>query len=665
MDVWEEAAPLASRILTDEHRDYLVDGSHIDPDIVESRGYYSPTKENIVRLVAAGKLNKGVQKADAWIGIPIYRPDGTKHCEVFRLFGPNVPEKMKYVWPNNTRNALDVHPGIQPLVLDPAFPLIVTEGVKKADAILSAALREGIDCVVVAANGCWGWRAKVNKGSVASPDFSDIVLADRRVWVVSDSDFRTNNNVRRGWSEATSYLGSKGAGGKALLVVTPASGFDKQGADDYLRAGNTLRDLLAMGATPELVYLEESLEEHRPIPASNGLDIIRSAADTVPHLLTPVVPERGISVVAGHSATYKTWHGLALALDGAFQKPWLDHPDITTREDGFTTLYVNKEMGQAMLGSRLKKLANNPRYKDDADFETRIAEHMHFTDDPEIDLNQQVHRDRLEEFILENTVNLVIFDSLSMCWSGDENSNSEVGILYNHLRGIISRTACSIILIHHTLKPAGINKKNHIMFAVRGAGQIVQQADSALVFNPLESEHQAPDTREVVISYAKTRTVMEPPAFVVSFKDNDSLFHSLNYVGLWKEKTAGNYASSPGDTTKLRDWMVSAMMEMPALKPESTGLRTPQLIKLLKMNWPLGTTPPSDTALKNALKEMVEVGDLEQIIEDRRNGNLYKLPEIEDGSLPATSTLPTNREVLSLSGPDEERLPMLESDEGD
>lgn len=651
-DIWETAAPLARRRLKDEHRAYLTEGSGISEDVIDARGYYSPGRDSILKLIETGYLNKSVSKATDFLGIPVFRPDGKKHCEIFRLWGEKVPADMKYAWPSKTRNALDVHPGMQSLVLEPEFPLILTEGVKKADAILSAAIREGFDCLVVAANGCWGWRAKVNGGSVVVPDFQDIVLTGRRIWVVSDSDFRSNSGVRKGWSEATTYLGGKiGADSeknlqhRSLLVIVPQPGIEKNGADDFLVAGGTLSSLLALGASPQYVLEDAGMEDRRPLLGTNGFDLISTALDEVPHLLAPVLPENGIVVVAGHSATFKTWHGLSLALDGAFGLPWLDHPELSIRATGFSTLYVNKEMGQAMLGSRLKKLASNPRYRNIPGGDDTLRQRLStlLESEADFDLASESHRSRLEEYILLHEVDLVVLDSLSMCWSGDENSNSEVGVFYSQLRGVISRVHCTFVILHHTLKPGGSSKSNHIMFNVRGAGQIVQQADTAIVFTPLETEQQAPGVSEVVVSYAKTRTTKEPPSFVSAFKDHDGVYFDTSYVGLYREITAQSYVGSRRDPRKLTEWVGAMMLEMPALQHTASGIRAGQLISLLRTSWPAGTgEAPSESAIKRSITQMLEDSSLEVIDTNKRLGDLYKLPEIIDGdALQVPSTVPS------------------------
>ncbi len=229
-DVWETAAPLASRILSDEHRRILCEESGISDEIVDERGYHTLDRAAVAMLVALEVIHPLALEAEGWLAIPLFRPDGEKHGEALRLFGHKG--KAKYLFPTGERNAFDIHPSFTADTLDTSIPVLLTEGVKKADAILTAAELEGYACVVVAINGCWGWHAKVDGASVASPDFLDIAWKERRVYVIPDSDYRTNDAVREGWSQCATYLSSKTGPHRTQLVVVPPHGTEKQNADD-------------------------------------------------------------------------------------------------------------------------------------------------------------------------------------------------------------------------------------------------------------------------------------------------------------------------------------------------------------------------------------------------------------------------------------------------
>ena len=105
------------------------------------------------------------------------------------LYRPDTPqvgsegERQKYLYPAEQSMRLDVHPRCAPLLQDPAIPLWVTEGVKKADALVSHAL-----CAVTLL-GVDGWRGTNDKGGkMALPEWYDIAMRGRDIRLVFDSD---------------------------------------------------------------------------------------------------------------------------------------------------------------------------------------------------------------------------------------------------------------------------------------------------------------------------------------------------------------------------------------------------------------------------------------------------------------------------------------------
>lgn len=639
--VYETVAPLDTRSLSDEHRQILEVESGIAPDVLEERGYYTLSQREALQLVQLEVYHAGIMQADGWLAIPIFRPDGTKHGEVLRLDNPRS-QKMKYCWPMGNRNALLIHPYSFDLLTDRSIPVFFAEGIKKADAILSAARAEGIPCIVVAINGSYGWRVTVNGGKVASPDFLDIAWDERKVYVIADSDYRTNDSVSQGYNELCAYVSSKTGDHRTFLVVPPPNGVAKQGADDYLAAGNTLESLLGYAVSPKHAT-ENTQIERVPLYIRTGSRIIEEAAAGIPYLISPLLPEASIMMVAGHSGTLKTWHLLDLMLAMACGKPWLDHPTLLMRERPVNTLYVNKEMNGVVLGQRLKMLARHSRYADDEDLLREMLDQRVFTTDEAIlDLTSATQRDRLEESIMANNIETVVLDSLSMCWSGDENSNSEVGAFYNQMRQITERTRVVWLIIHHLGKPQGNSQSRHpIQFSIRGAGQLGQQADAALVlstFNPVNIEDGA---KQISIVHAKARTAVEIESFISQFKEQDGLTASLIYSSPLKGAQERSYVSSGKDPVFLDGWIMEQVRKISAMEPTGPGIRAAPLAAQLLAGWEGPTKErPSEMAVKKRFDALLAKGDFTMIDTHPRHGKLYRLSE-------AFATEPSSEEVPS------------------
>lgn len=633
-DKYKQATPYKTRTLQKAHKQTLVTGSSILPGVVRERAYYSLKESNVRVLVSQGVVPAYVLRAESWMGIPIYRPDGRHHGDIIRLFkGP--ASAPKYVWPAGQRNAMDIHPLAWDLIDKPDVPLVFVEGVKKEDSVLSQAIAEGIEIIPIGLNGAWGWKISTDGGSLVSPDLLDLPLHKRQCYIIGDSDYRSNDLVRQGFDGLSTYLSSKKDSqdenrAKVLLVAVPPSGVGKQGADDYFVSGGSLASLLSLGVTPRYFAIaSKEQEEQKPVAYESGLTMFNTALEKVPHMVEPILPEGSILLLAGHSGSYKTWHAIKLMLDGAFGFSWTDHPGLGQPGKAFKSIYVNKEMSGAMMKTRLRQLAKDPKYAGVPDWHNILDKNIFCVQEPEMNLAEPIHRARLEAFISEVGAQLIILDSFSMCWTGDENKANEVADFYMHLRGITERTGVCWGLVHHLVKPQG-RKDSPDKHTVRGSGQIVQQADSILLFTLYEEdEAKKPSNtavKEIIVTHTKTRTSMEMDSWMTTFDVGDGLFYSLRYIGLLKDRRASEYTRSHGSSIKFEKWAKTALARMPAMLPTGSGLRTKQLSVLLTAAWPEldGEKAPSDSTIQRQIKIMADTGDLEMLDVNKKLGNLYR-----------------------------------------
>jgi hypothetical protein len=101
---------------------------------------------------------------------------------------------------------LDVPPGTRPHLGNPAIPLWITEGIRKADSGASRGL------AIIALLGVWNWRGTNSAGGkVVLPDWECIALNGRPVYLAFDSDAMTNAQVAKALRRLGAFLTSRKA----------------------------------------------------------------------------------------------------------------------------------------------------------------------------------------------------------------------------------------------------------------------------------------------------------------------------------------------------------------------------------------------------------------------------------------------------------------------
>ena len=127
--------------------------------------------------------------------MPLLRADGSTWGYQYRPDDPRLrdgkPSSTRRRW--QQRNGLDIPPGVGPMLGDPAMPLWITEGVKKADCGALHGL------CIVALSGVWNWLGTNSAGGkMALADWRDIALNGRRVIIAFDGDVARKPSVQQG-----------------------------------------------------------------------------------------------------------------------------------------------------------------------------------------------------------------------------------------------------------------------------------------------------------------------------------------------------------------------------------------------------------------------------------------------------------------------------------
>lgn len=135
--------------------------------------------------------------------------------------------------------------------LDVEEPLIITEGELKA----AKACKEGF--IAIGLGGVWNFRT-YPKGVPWIESLDLVVWVRRRVFIVFDSDYRSNAQVLQALRELAFELQRRGA--FPHVVCLPQEGEDKVGLDDYLVAGpNAAADFLQLLKQAEPLGLAKPL----------------------------------------------------------------------------------------------------------------------------------------------------------------------------------------------------------------------------------------------------------------------------------------------------------------------------------------------------------------------------------------------------------------------
>ena len=222
--------------LLPQHYEQLVQGSGIAPEIIAARGYRSlreyRSSQGTEDFEALLKYDFSKRQAALTPGllIPILSREGQPVLYQLRPDKPRIDGKgrpIKYETPKGARMHLDFATGQEELLGNPAIPIWIIEGIKKVDAARSHGF------CAIGLLGVWNWRGKNDlDGTLALPDWEDIALKGREVFIAFDSDVTTKLPVQEALKRLQGFLANRG--GRPQVVLLPAEGDKKTGLDDYL-----------------------------------------------------------------------------------------------------------------------------------------------------------------------------------------------------------------------------------------------------------------------------------------------------------------------------------------------------------------------------------------------------------------------------------------------
>jgi hypothetical protein len=437
-----------------------------------------------------------VQKALRWqsyngelgdcLAIPFRDADG-KALDYCRL-KPDRPrtankdgKRVKYESPKGASNHPYFPPGTLAALKDPAAPLVVTEGEKKA----AKADQEGFACIGLV--GVYGWQQKRAKDKDGKPQgdrelipgLAGIPWQGRPVFLVFDSDAADNPNVRLAEWYLAEVLARHGATVKVGRIPARDPGVEgppaKVGLDDFLvgHGPDAFRKLLTTATEPE------------PPAGADGFRIlscrqlVNDYPDRRPAVVHGLLREGETMNIIAAPKIGKSWLTLDLAFAVATGGLWL----ATFPTTPGNVLLIDNELHRETSAHRLRTLAEWLKLPldtigdkiDVANLRGRLQS-----------LQSMGHELRK---IDRGRYALVIIDAFyrTLPKGTDENDNASMAELYNLLDCYAEALGAAFALVHHASK--GSQSAKAVTDVGAGAGAQSRATDTHLILRPHEEDN--------------------------------------------------------------------------------------------------------------------------------------------------------------------------------
>lgn len=316
--------------LLQPHLEHL-QASGISIEVIRERGYKSVLGKTPLKEAGFGKA----QQRAPGILIPLHGVDGSLLTPQYKADSPRKDAKrdriIKYENPLGSSIRLDVPPRCQRQLGNPSVDLFFTEGAKKADSLATQG------ACAVNTGSVWGFKGKNPFGGVTlQADFDFIALGERQAYICYDSDYKDIPSVRQATERLAEHLNRKKAKVKSIYLPPGPKG-EKVGVDDYLAAGHTLDDLLALAGEeppsppPKKVHQVYIVEDgiicwRKPTPSG---EVLTPLCNFDARVVEDVIKDSGIEhqrffVIEGKLASGKTLPRVPLPANRFNSMTWVN-----------------------------------------------------------------------------------------------------------------------------------------------------------------------------------------------------------------------------------------------------------------------------------------------------------------------------------------------------
>ena len=181
-------------------------------------------------------------------------------------------------------------------------------------------------------------------------------------------------------------------------------------------------------------------------------------------LVKDLIP-KGCTFISGMAKNYKSYISASIAYSLSTNSDLFGNKDFETIP--CKVLVFDKENGERRTARRLRQL----NFEDNENLIYTFTQ-MKFHNDEFLDM--------FIEYLLENKIDVVVFDTFRRFFDGDENNSEVVSSFFDRIKKVLTHDI-SVIILHHHVKPSNNNRfKIDLSNAMRGSGDINASLDCHL-----------------------------------------------------------------------------------------------------------------------------------------------------------------------------------------
>jgi len=467
-------------------------------DQLPSHSIVERLRANLARLPDRRKylqLVRGLSEAmidEAAIGVwrdryalPVYSTGRSEVLDI-RLYLPDAKDANDKMQGWRSERGKEGEPGYQPGTGSPK--LFFAPGWRQPIRDETVLFTEGeLDCLLLTD---LGFRALTNTcGAGHLPMNGSVDFAGAKVKVIGDCDEAGDRHN----SEVAKWAYAHGAEEVHAVLWAEATREHFDVTDVLLQYG-LLEDRARAAAT-----LEELLRNAVPVPEApllfgpfEDFSRIKALVRETTWLWPNWIPNGCLTIIGGDQESGKSFFGLRLAQSVILGTVW---PDGTGGpEEVGPVLWVEAEACHAVTAQRaetmgipLDKLKHMP---------TALDGWM---------IDKPDHLATLKLYARQERVRMIVIDSLSTAYSGDENS-SDMREALSKLAAVARDLDIPVVLIHHLNKPGPLDTKEFDCNRLRGSSAIKQIARSIIGI-----DHPEPSNPARRVTLAKCNFLPEKP----------------------------------------------------------------------------------------------------------------------------------------------------------